>query len=86
MVVSEIQKFGRNFRHAYESLGLTQADIAEKSGVDKSRISQILNGHVERVSLYTLEKLANAIGLGVGDLLRNHSDFILWFGERCATA
>ena len=46
------------------SLGLTQAEVAERMGVSKSRVSQIERGE-GNPTLETLEKVGHAFGLTV---------------------
>lgn len=41
--------------------GLTQMQLAEMSGVRQASISQLSRGHVERIHVPTIEKLAEAL-------------------------
>lgn len=60
---------GRNLRHAREQLGLTQEQVAERSGVHATEVSRIEGGKRDpRVS--TVERLAKAVDISPGDLLR----------------
>lgn len=47
--------------------GLTQMELAEKGGLRQPQISRLEAG-VHSPSLKTLEKIANALGIAVGDL------------------
>jgi transcriptional regulator with XRE-family HTH domain len=59
---------GKNLRDARERLGLTQEQVAERSGVQAGEVSRIEAGKRDpRVS--TLEKLAAAVELKPGQLL-----------------
>jgi len=44
-------------------------DVADRAGVDRSRVSKIFHGHVQRVDLDTLDRLCNALDCEPGDLL-----------------
>jgi transcriptional regulator with XRE-family HTH domain len=60
---------GRNLRAARERLGLTQEQVSERSGVQAGEVSRIECGKRDpKVS--TLEKLAAAVEVEPGDLLR----------------
>jgi transcriptional regulator with XRE-family HTH domain len=60
---------GRNLRHARDRLGLTQEQVAERSGVHATEVSRIEAGKRDpRVS--TMERLAKALGIPPSDLLR----------------
>jgi transcriptional regulator with XRE-family HTH domain len=60
--------FGKNLRAARKDLGLTQEQVAERSGVQAGEVSRIERGKRDpRVS--TLEKLAVAVELPPGRLL-----------------
>jgi transcriptional regulator with XRE-family HTH domain len=59
---------GTNLREARERLGLTQEQVAERSGVHATEVSRIEAGKRDpRVS--TLERLANAVEVKPGKLL-----------------
>lgn len=50
-----------------ESLGLTQADLADKAGLTQSHISRLENA-THSATHKTLEKIAQALGVQVGEL------------------
>ncbi|MEF9425683.1 MAG: helix-turn-helix transcriptional regulator [Candidatus Mariimomonas ferrooxydans] len=54
-------KIGVVLRHARESAGLTQEELALKLKTKKTAISRIEN-HAEDIKLSTLEKVASALG------------------------
>jgi transcriptional regulator with XRE-family HTH domain len=59
---------GKNLRAARKKLGLTQEEVAERSGVQAGEVSRIERGKRDpKVS--TLEKLAAAVELPPGRLL-----------------
>jgi transcriptional regulator with XRE-family HTH domain len=59
---------GKNLRTARTSLGLTQEDVAQRSGVQAGEVSRIEAGKRDpKVS--TVERLAAAVELSPGQLL-----------------
>lgn len=63
---------GRNLRSAREERGLTQEEVARRSGVHATEVSRIEAGKRDpRVS--TVERLAAAVNLPPGELLRQTS-------------
>ena len=59
---------GKNLRAARERLGLTQEQVAERSGVQAGEVSRIETGKRDpKVS--TLERLAKAVEAKPGELL-----------------
>lgn len=51
-----------------EGKGMTQKDLAEKSGVSRSIISKLENGEEITTRTSTLSKIANVLGEKVGDI------------------
>lgn len=62
------KKIGEHIRTFRLKDGITQADLAEKSGVDPSNISHIERG-ATKVSLPTLIKIANALNVSLDDIV-----------------
>lgn len=61
-------ELGKNLRAARKKLGLTQEEVAERSGVQAGEVSRIEHGKRDpKVS--TLEKLAKAVEQPPGRLL-----------------
>jgi transcriptional regulator with XRE-family HTH domain len=60
--------FGKNLRAARKKLGLTQEEVAERSGVQAGEVSRIESGKRDP-QISTLEKLAAAVELPPGRLL-----------------
>jgi DNA-binding XRE family transcriptional regulator len=54
-------RIGVLLRHAREEAGLTQDQVAQQLGTQKSAISRIEN-HAENVTLSTLKAYADAVG------------------------
>jgi transcriptional regulator with XRE-family HTH domain len=59
---------GKNLRAARKKLGLTQEEVAERSGVQAGEVSRIERGKRDP-QVSTLEKLAAAVELPPGRLL-----------------
>lgn len=59
---------GKNLRAARKKLGLTQEDVAQRSGVQAGEISRIERGQRDP-QISTVEKLADAVELPVGRLV-----------------
>jgi DNA-binding XRE family transcriptional regulator len=49
-------------RQAREAVGLSLADVSEKSGIDKAALSRLENGITENPTLETLMRYASAVG------------------------
>jgi transcriptional regulator with XRE-family HTH domain len=63
-----MEDLGANLRNARKKLGLTQEDVAERSGVHSTEVSRIEAGKRDpRVS--TLRRLAKAVEVEPGQLL-----------------
>jgi transcriptional regulator with XRE-family HTH domain len=66
--ILRVGNFGKNLREARERLGLTQEQVAERSGVQAGEVSRIERGKRDpKVS--TMEKLAAAVEMPPGRLL-----------------
>lgn len=55
-------------REARMKAGMTQTELAEKSGVSRSIISQLENGKRDITSTKTLVKIASTLGVDIGDI------------------
>ncbi|WP_158859349.1 helix-turn-helix domain-containing protein [Lunatibacter salilacus] len=60
------EKFGLRIREIRNQQGMSQLDLAEKSCLNRSYISGIEQGK-RNVSLEVMEKLAEALGVGMGE-------------------
>lgn len=58
----------QNLRPLREAAGLKQSDLAEMSGVSQGHISKLEIGD-ESPTLKTLQKLADALGISIQDLV-----------------
>jgi len=66
---SEAQKLGRNLKRIRKEKGISQGDIVRSIGMDRAFISNIENGKTNP-TLATIAKLAKAIGVSVGELMK----------------
>ena len=60
---------GTKIREARIAKGLTQEQLGEIVGLQKSAIAKYENGRVVNIKRSTLQKLANALGLRGSDLI-----------------
>jgi len=61
----------RNLKYYRAKSALTQAELAQKSGVNRSHLASLETDALPNVSVKTVEKLANALGVTVFDLLKH---------------
>ena len=61
-------RFGESLREQRRRLGLTQAELAARTGLARSSISEIERGR-EHISLERAERLAQAVHSTLADLL-----------------
>ena len=66
---SSTARFGAALREKRMRIGMTQSDLAQLSGLNRSYISEIENGR-ESISLDRAENLAKAVGSSLSDLLK----------------
>lgn len=58
---------GKKFRQMREEKSITQDELAEKTGIDRSLISKFENTG-KKISAFRLKQLLEALGLSLGDL------------------
>jgi len=63
------RRFGRRLAQIRRSLPLTQAELAERSGIHRTYISGLENGE-RNIGLLNLVRLADALGVEPVELLR----------------
>jgi transcriptional regulator with XRE-family HTH domain len=63
--------FGERVRRRRDSLGITQEALAQKIGIHRPVLSDIETGQ-HSPTLRTIERVASALGLTVGQLLGDH--------------
>lgn len=57
-----MMQFAADLKRLRERQNLSLADVADRSGIDKSAISRLENGLAENPTIATLERLARGIG------------------------
>lgn len=70
---SSLQRFGARVRELRRAKGLTQEDLADASGLDRSYVGSLERGE-RNVSLRNIEKIAKALGVPVARLFRSPGD------------
>lgn len=63
------KRFGKNLRAARLDLKLTQQELADLAGIDRSTVNQTEGGKWTP-SIKTAERLARCVGKTIDDLLR----------------
>lgn len=69
---SEVKKVGYRIREIRESKGMTQAELCEKSGITRTTIWKLELGEDEVTTSKTLLKIADALGVTIGELFLPH--------------
>jgi transcriptional regulator with XRE-family HTH domain len=69
MIKPESQKLGQNLKRIRTQKGISQGEIARTLGIDRSFITNIEGGKTNP-TLSTIAKLAKAIGVSVGELMK----------------
>jgi transcriptional regulator with XRE-family HTH domain len=64
---------GSNLRRLRKKLGISQEDLAEKCGLHRTYAGAIERSE-RNITLQTLEKLAESLGVSPQDLLKDCSD------------
>ncbi len=64
---------GYNIKAWREHLGFTQAELAEEVGIQRTSINNTEAGR-QRLMLHTIEKIADALGISIGDLLEDSKE------------
>ena len=73
--------FGRKIRARRQELGLTLVEVADKSGLGRSFVSEIERDQVSP-SIASLLKLCRALGLGLRDLFDERPSALIRWSER----
>lgn len=64
---------GYLIREMREKRGLTQTQLAEKSGVCRTTISALESGQDYVTTTKTLTKIANAMGVTIDEMFKTHA-------------
>ena len=67
--MNESEKLGKNLKRIRTAKGISQGEISRKLEVDKSFVSNIENGKTNP-TLSTIAKIAKAIGVSIGELMK----------------
>lgn len=67
-------KFGQNLKHIRKRMNMTQEELATKMKISQSYLSDIENGR-KNLSIKTVKKLADSLGLSVNDLFNDETTF-----------
>lgn len=59
---------GNKIKEIRDSLNMSQAELAEKSGVSRTIISGLETGRITVTTTQTLYKIASAVGKSVGEI------------------
>lgn len=59
---------GYRIREIRESLGMSQAELCEKTGITRATIWKLETGENEVTTSRTLLKIAEALGVSIGEL------------------
>lgn len=60
-----------NLKQIREKSNMTQAELAEKSGVSRVTISRLETGELQETTLGTLSRLANTLRVSIDDLVKS---------------
>jgi len=80
-IILDLSSMGKAFRAERKALGLTQADVANKSGLRRETIIQLEAG--ENISLFTLIQATAALGkaISITDRRMDYDDIGKAFDE-----
>ena len=65
--------FGEEIRTIRRGLGLSQEDVAERSGLDRTFISMVERG-AKRATLHSARRIADAVGKPLSEIIRTIED------------
>lgn len=63
----QINRFGNAVRNARATAGLTQEELADRSGIDRSYIGGVERGE-RNPTLSVIEKIADGLGVSLAEL------------------
>jgi transcriptional regulator with XRE-family HTH domain len=67
--MQDVARLSDNLRHARRDAGLSQAELAKRSGVGTATVARIEAGAIDNPRLNTLRDLARALGIDPRDLV-----------------
>lgn len=71
---SEKMKFGQNIKQIRKRMNMSQKELATKMEISQSYLSDIESGR-KNLSIKTVKKLADSLGLSVTDLFNDDTTF-----------
>lgn len=71
---SENMKFGQNIKQIRKRMNMSQKELATKMEISQSYLSDIESGR-KNLSIKTVKKLADSLGLSVTDLFNDDTTF-----------
>jgi HAD superfamily hydrolase (TIGR01509 family) len=72
-----VEKFGKRLQEARQKAGLTQQDLCDKADLSYSTLAKIERGAIKSPSIFTVEKIADVIGVSVDSLIGRQSGGVL---------
>jgi len=69
-MTSRKNTIGNNIKKLRNKLGLTQDDLARKSGVKYTTLSKIESGVVTKPTVHIIAKIAKALNASIEDLIK----------------
>jgi transcriptional regulator with XRE-family HTH domain len=67
-----LSQIGLRILRRRQELGLSQRDLADRLGIAQTNIARIEHGE-QNLTIRTLAKLADALGVTVGELVTGHT-------------
>lgn len=68
--------FGDAVRRARLTLGISQEELAERSGLDRSYIGSVERGQ-RNISIISIDRIASGLGLEISDLFKATSSGVI---------
>ena len=62
---------GHNIQRLLAERGMRPVDVVKKSGICKSHLSEMMNGHTTHPTIWTCVRLAEAIGCDLNELVKS---------------
>lgn len=69
MTINLQSVLGANISRKLHAQGITQAEVCRRTGMSKSTLGKIVNGHQRHPSVWTVVRIATALGCRVDDLI-----------------
>lgn len=66
----QISTLAKNIRKLRKEKGLSQDDLARKANIPFTTLTKIETGVIKKPSVFTVERIGNALGVSVDQLLK----------------